>query len=191
MGAFQSEGEQQRIDRLRNGDREAFEHLFRQYYEVLCRFALDYVDPLRVAEDLVQDVFFELWKGRNTLEVECSLKAYLYAAVRHRALKHLRRKQTRNRWAENGDLEKSVPTRVPDRPEEALEHEEQKREVKQAIEALPKRRRRIFILSRRNDLTYSEIASALDISIKTVETQMSRALKFLRKKTELSSTNRP
>lgn len=181
--------DQQSIDRIRDGDRQAFEHLFRKYYKDLCRFALDYVNHLRIAEDFVQDVFFDLWKERRTLETECSLKAYLYGMTRHRALKHLRREQTRERWTESGDLQKSAPRRVPDQPGEVFEQQEQKREVKQAIEALPKRRRRIFMLSRRHDLTYSEIAAALDISIKTVETQMSRALKFLRKQLEFSSTS--
>lgn len=174
---------------IRAGDRSAFERLFRLHYETLCRFALDYVDHLRIAEDLVQDVFFDLWKERRTLDVERSLKAYLYGATRHRALKHLRREQVREKWAVNGDLRKAAPSGRPDQAGGMVERKEQRQEVKEAIEALPEKRRQIFRLSRHHELTYSEIAVALDISIKTVETQMSRALKFLRERLESLSTS--
>lgn len=175
------------VDRIRRGDREAYKHLFRTYCEDLCRFALNYVEHLRVAEDLVQDVFFNLWDERHALEVEQSLKAYLYGMVRHRAITHLRKKQVRSKWMRNGNLQDLSSDTLADRSGDGLEHKEQKQEAKRAIEALSERQYQVFVLSRRYELTYSEIAVALDISIRTVETHMSRALKFLRDQLELTS----
>lgn len=172
----------QTINEIRSGNRDTFECVFRDHCEDLCRFALNFVDHLRVAEDLVQDVFFDLWKERDTLDVEQSLRAYLYGMVRHRALTHLRRNQVRGKWMENSGLQK-VPSRMlADWSGTGLEKKERKRAAKKAIETLSERQYQIFILSRHHDLTYSEIAVALDISIKTVETHMSRALKSLRDK---------
>lgn len=184
-----SRGDDPLVDRIRGGDREAYGHLFRTHCEDLCRFALNYVDHLRVAEDLVQDVFFDLWVERRSLEVEQSLKAYLYGMVRHRAISHLRRKQTRGKWIRNGDLQDLPPRMLADWSGSGLETKEQKQRAKRAIEALSERQHQIFVLSRRYDLTYSEIAVALDISVKTVETHMGRALKFLREELELSSAD--
>ncbi len=175
------------VDEIRNGDRESFEHLFRIHCEELCRFALNFVDHLRVAEDLVQDVFLDLWKKRHGLEVEQSLKAYLYGMVRHRALTYLRRNQTRDKWKQNGGLQEVSPRMLADRSGIGLEEKERKQEAKRAIESLSERQYQIFVLSRRHDLTYSEIAVALDISVKTVETHMGRALKSLREKLKPST----
>ena len=170
-----------RAERIRRGDRKAFERLFRGQYEALCQFALNYVDRLRVAEDLVQDVFFDLWRERRTLDLKCSLEAYLYGMARNRALKHLRRRRVRTDLT-RGELRRNAPRAVPEQADNVLEHQEEEQKAKRAIEALPKRRRQVFMLSRRHDLTYAEIAEALGISVKTVETQMSRALKFLRER---------
>lgn len=181
----QSDHDPPGVEHIRSGNRKAFEELFRLHHEALCRFALNYVEHLRVAEDLVQDVFVDLWKDRRSLDVEHSLKAYLYGMTRHRALKHLRQKQVRKKWAASDDLRKAAPPAMPGQGEDALKRREQKREIDRALEALPRRRRQIFLLSRRHNLTYAEIAVALDISIKTVETQMSRALQFLRERLEV------
>jgi RNA polymerase sigma-70 factor (ECF subfamily) len=181
----QSDHDPPGVEHIRSGNRKAFEELFRSHYEALCRFALNYVEHLRVAEDLVQDVFVDLWKDRRSLEVEHSLKAYLYGMTRHRALKYLRQKQVRKKWAASDDLRKAAPPAMPDQAEDILKRREQQKEVDRALEALPQRRRQIFLLSRRHSLTYAEIAVALDISIKTVETQMSRALQFLRDRLEV------
>lgn len=174
------------VDRIRSGDREAYRRAFRAHCEDLCRFALKYVDHLRVAEDLVQDVFFDLWVERRSLEVEQSLEAYLYGMVRHRAITHLRQKQARGTWMRKGGIQNLSPEFLADGSGDGLENKEQKQRAKRAIEALSERQYQVFVLSRRYELTYSEIAVALDISIKTVETHMSRALKFLRDQLELS-----
>lgn len=171
---------QSTVDDIRHGDRETFESVFRAHCEGLCRFALNFVDHLWIAEDLVQDVFLDLWREHRTLEVEQSLKAYLYGMVRHRALTYLRRNRVRDKWMQNDGLREVPPQTLADRSGVGLEAKERKQAAKKAVEALSERQYQIFVLSRRHDLTYSEIAVALDISIKTVETHMRRALKSLR-----------
>ena len=189
MGSVDSHRSDPLVERIRQGDRRAFERGFRRHYEALCRFARGYVDRLSVAEDLVQEVFLDVWTERRRLkDVERSLKAYLYGMTRHRALKHLRRERVRTEGAARGDLRRAVPAAVPDEADDALHHEELERRAQQAIDALPERRRQIFLLSRRHEMTYAEIAEALDISVKTVETQMSRALRFLRERLKDATT---
>lgn len=163
--------------RIRCGDQATFNRLFHLHYEPLCRFAYGYVNALEVAEDLVQDIFLDLWRRRRSWYPDRSVKAYLYGAVRNQALKHLRRMRAR-RCMEDEQKRRALP--VYETPVSVLNHQEVQRATQQAINELPERRRHIFILSRQHDLTYVEIATLLDISVKTVETQVGRALKFLR-----------
>ena len=161
----------------RREDRDAFEALFRTYYAGLCRFALRYASQPEVAEDLVQDVFFNLWKRRHEWVPERSAKAYLYGAVRKWALKHLRHQGVVARWRDHA---KAEPIPIADEIGADLSQKELERALQEAVERLPERRRLVYELSRKHGLTYAEIALALGVSVKTVEMQMTRALKFLR-----------
>ncbi len=165
------------IVRIRQGDKEAFEALFRTHYEALCRFAARYVDPIETTEDLVQDVFFDLWRRRRTWGPEQSARAFLYGAVRNQALKHQRWSRVREGMQGHEALREVA---CYDDPARTVQDRERLRAAQQVISALPPRRRSVFLLSRRHGLTYAEIATALDISVKTVEAQMGRALKSLR-----------
>lgn len=164
-------------ERIRCGDQKAFKRLFHLHYEPLCRFACGYVKTMAVAEDLVQEVFLDLWRRRHNWYPDQSGKAYLYGAVRNQALKHLRHMRSRQRME---DEQKRRPSPVQETPACVLHHQEVQQAAQQAIDELPERRRHIFILSRQHDLTYKEIAMLLGISVKTVETQVGRALEFLR-----------
>jgi RNA polymerase sigma-70 factor (ECF subfamily) len=130
------------------------------------------------AEDVVQEVMLNLWRHRETLSVEDSLRAYLYRAVRNRALNSARNDRVRR---------EAIPHLVPESPESpssesALLEGELETAARAAIAELPPRCREIFELSRVKGLRYTEIAETLGISIKTVETQMGRALKSLRER---------
>lgn len=174
MSSSIEERDRQWLRRMQGGDEEAFEHLFLCYYDALCRFASRYVSSSDAVEDLVQDVFFSVWQRREALDPQQSLRAYLYKATRNEALKHLDRQE---RWAR---AQREVRERSLRRqPGEKMQHNELKAEMWKALDALPDRRREVFLLSRRHELTYAEIAELLDISVKTVETQMGRALQFL------------
>lgn len=166
----------------------AFEALFMAYYEDLCRFAVRYVSSPEVVEDLVQGVFSRVWERRRTLDPQQSIRAYLYSAVRNEAFKHLNHQRVRRRHEGQQGTEQEAAWRsdsldhlwqVQEGPEEVFRRRELEARVEEALAELPERRRHIFVLSRRHGLTYAEIAELLDISIKTVETQMGRALRAL------------
>jgi RNA polymerase sigma-70 factor, ECF subfamily len=171
------------IERIRSGDEAAFEALFRAFAPGLCVIATRYVQSRAVAEELVQDLFLDLWTRRETFVVEQAIGAYLSTAVRNRSLNHLRRENRLAVWrdeagsAARSDGSGSADTSVPDEGTllDALE-------LQDAVALLPARCRLIFTLNRHQEMTYAEIATSLGLSIKTVETQMGRALKALRER---------
>ena len=164
--------------RLSRGDRDAFEILFREHYAALVRFAEGLLRSSDVAEDVVQDVMLNVWRQRETLRVEDSVRAYLFRSVRNRALNHVRNQRVR-RDAIPHLASESRPTAGVD---STLVEEELASAIRDAVAALPPRCREVFELSRGQGLRYAEIAGVLGISIKTVETQMGRALKSLRER---------
>lgn len=164
------------LKRMCQDDETAFEALFMAYYENLCRFTSQYVSAHDVVEDLVQDIFLNVWERRRALDPEKSIRSYLYKAARNEALKYLNRQHVRRRYR---DEQRRFGADAQNGPEERLRDRELETRVRRALLAIPERRRHIFILSRQHGLTYAEIAELLDISVKTVETQISRALRFL------------
>lgn len=166
------------IRRIRGGDDRALEEVFRRYYAGMCFFVRRFVHAPDVAEELVQDVFFKLWSKRESLNEIDALKTYLYRAARNTALNHLRRRKLEQNWEER-EAQRGEPQST-EGTDHATSSDEVRRAVVAAIERLPTRCREIFLLSRDGGLTYGEIAATLGISIKTVETQMGRALKSLR-----------
>ncbi len=169
-------------EKIRRGDRAAFEALYLTYAEGLCSFTLQYVKAPEVAEGLVQDLFVKLWKRRRQWNPQDNPKSYLYTAARNQALDHLKHLEVERQWAEHVRHRSEVPSRTP---EQEFRYKEFNEAVEEAIQALPERRRLVFTLSRQHGLTYREIAEVMDISVKTVEAQMSQAFKTLR---ELLST---
>jgi RNA polymerase sigma-70 factor, ECF subfamily len=162
-------------------DDSAFEALFRAEYASLIRFAGRYVSDVAAAEDLVQDVFLTLWRDRSRLDGASSPRAYLFRAVRNRALNQLRDSRARRRI----DEQLAVPGELSVAPDTgAADVARIRAALNDAVAALPARARLIFELSRYHGLTYREIAASLGISVKTVETQMGRALRVLRERLE-------
>lgn len=152
-----------------------FEALFRAHYAGLVRFATRLVDSRMEAEELVQDVMFKVWERQDQLAVGDELKTYLYRATRNHALNLLRRRRLERIWQSN------LPSEEPSvGPLEADDSTAMEVAVRRAIDALPDRCREVFLLSREQSLTYAAIAETMGISVKTVETQMGRALKALR-----------
>lgn len=162
------------IERLRQGDEAAFERLFRAFAPGLCAFVARYVDSRAIAEEVVQDLFLAIWQRRADLVVEQSVATYLFTAARNRAVNHLRHEHVARRW------ESSIVGRIesPDGCGEAELLE--MLHLQDGIERLPARCRLIFMLSRQQGMTYAQIAESLDLSVKTVEAQMGRALRALR-----------
>jgi RNA polymerase sigma-70 factor (ECF subfamily) len=166
------------LARIRAGDREAFERLFRHWYPRLCDWAFRVLDSRDGAEDSVQDVFVAIWRGRERLPKAQSLPAYLHRAVRNRALNQLRHQRTAGRWLAMLDPEPQI---APD-AETGLADRELDAAYRAALAELAPRGREVFVLSREQGLTYAQIAETLGISVKTVETLMGRAIAALRGK---------
>lgn len=161
--------------RIRRGDHAAFEELFRAHYDGLVRFANRLIVAPMEAEEVVQDVMLNVWLRREQLESDENLKTYLFRATRNRALNHLRRRRLENLFR------KSLPVDEPAAPPPAGDDASAtEAAIRAAVDALPDRCREVFVLSREHKLSYSAIAETMGISVKTVETQMGRALKALR-----------
>lgn len=164
------------LARLRDGDAQAFEAIFRQWYEAVVRSANRVLRDVGVAEELSQDVFLELWRRRDALAPDSSVAGYLMQAVRNRALNHLRHLAVQRKSAVFVEA-LSEPAEQADALAQATELEQA---LVRAIAELPPRTREVFVMSRERGMRYSEIAEALGVSVKAVEANMSRALRILR-----------
>ena len=171
--------EQDILRLLKDDDENAIRRLFTTYFVPLVGVAYRIVQDQDVAKDIVQDVFVRLWTNRHTLSITTSLNSYLKRSVVNASIDHKRLFYEKNKMpVEEGRSLRSYSAPA----DENLQEMELKKQVKAAINTLPDRCRLIFILSRFEELTYAQIAEKLDISIKTVENQMTKALKVLRKK---------
>lgn len=153
----------------------SFEMLFRKYFPALMAFSLKYLPNEDDAREVVHHVFINLWEKRDTLDTSFSLKSYLFTSVHHRSLNMLRdRKKFDYETIPDEGTEYDAQKQV-----EALELEDQ---IGIIIESLPEKCREIFKMNRFEGKKYGEIARSLGISVKTVENQMSKALRILREK---------
>jgi RNA polymerase sigma-70 factor (ECF subfamily) len=166
------------LDRLRQGDRDAFDAVFRAHYPTLVGVAERIAGERAVGEELAQDVMLELWRRHDSLVVDESLRAYLVRAARNRALNHVRHERMKVRTAPRAAGETVTQAEAPSR----LAEEEIQAAVRAAVDTLPERCREVFELSRGQGLRYAEIAGVLGISVKTVEAQMGKALRVLRER---------
>lgn len=151
-----------------------FEAQFKSLYRPLCLLALRYTDRIDEAEDIVQQAFADVWDKSVAGLFIGNLKAYLFQAVRNRSLDAV---QSANRETPLDELPDDTPDLSGD---EAVARAERDARLWQAIDDLPAERRRIFLMAKRDGLSYREIADELRLSIKTVKNQMSKALKTLR-----------
>jgi RNA polymerase sigma-70 factor (ECF subfamily) len=164
--------------RIQDGSPEAFETLFRAYHPGMCSFARRLIGSADVAEDLVQEVFLYIWRHRDAWQVRTSVRQYLYSALRHGALRYLRHERVVQRHAPETI---SLFDRPPRQADANLTSAETMSLIRAAIARLPERCRLVYTLHREQGLTYAEIAEVMQISPKTVDVQMGRALKSLRR----------
>jgi len=156
-------------------DQSSFEELFRTYFTPLMLFARKFLVNEDDAREVVHKVFISLWERREDMDVSSSLKSYLFTSVHNRSLNVIRdRKKFSDEELPEVAGDWDVSTQI-----ESMELEEK---ISEAIQSLPEKCRQIFELNRFEGLKYSEIAIQLNISVKTVENQMSKALKILRSK---------
>jgi RNA polymerase sigma-70 factor (ECF subfamily) len=169
------------VERIRAGDEHAFEAMFRQYHEQLCRFTAALVRSPEAAEEIVQEVFLNIWSNRHAWQVRSGITAYLYGAARNRALNHLEHLRVERAHEERALHEQDIAPGGAPPADETLLREQTAAIVRRAIELLPERARLAVILRWQHQLRHAEIAEVMGISVKGVEHQLSRALDMLRR----------
>lgn len=159
------------------GNEDAFKYFFDTYYDDLCNFVNSYLRDRILSEDIVQNIFVHLWENKNKLPSDCSIKSYLYTASKNKSLNFLRNRKNQNRIIENLKLSDDITEFTSD---QYLEFDELRAVIIKGIEMLPDRCREIYMLSRNEGLSNKEIAEKLAISVKTVENQVTIAIRKLK-----------
>lgn len=165
--------ENELILKLKQSDENAYEVIFRLYYHPLKLFASNILSDIELAEDIVQEVFVQLWETRQSIK-DISLKSYLYKIVRNKSLNQIRHLQVRQKH------EDEILHTTNEFVEEGPQNDELKAKILTSIGKLPEQCKKIFIMSRINNMKHKEIAEELNISVKTVKNQVGKALKVLR-----------
>jgi RNA polymerase sigma-70 factor (ECF subfamily) len=161
---------------IRIGDEAAFEQIFRQYHQQLCRYAFTILKDAEAAEEMVQDVFLKIWERKENLEITVSIKSYLYRAV-HNSCLNLSDKKKKEVRMDEAPLKIVHPSA---NPAENIQTRELEKAIAAGLNQLPAECRKVFEMSRFGEMKYREIADALGISVKTVENQMGKALRIMR-----------
>lgn len=163
--------------RIKKGDEVAFELLFYRYKGKLYDFIRHSLPPGEDAESMVQDVFTKLWINRHLLDPDKSLNAFLYRIARNEVFNHLRKVLVRRKYLEELSFSLEGASETTQRQ---MEYMELKALVAQLVGAMPEKRRQVFLMSREEGLSYREIATQLGISENTVDSQIRKALDFLK-----------
>jgi len=169
--------EQQHFDALASGDITAFEMYFKSFYQPLCNYAYSFLQDRDEAEEIVQSTFLSVWEKRESLKFHTSGKSYIYAMVRNACLNAIKHEKIKQRYA--GE-EMALAEPGYESVSQTMASIELEARIQMAIEKLPEQCRLVFKLSRFEELKYSEIAEQLQISVKTVENHMGKALKLMR-----------
>ena len=171
------------VKSIKKGNEKSFELIFRTYFLKLCTYALSYTKQLETAEDLVKDVFVNLWNNRKQLEIHSSLSGYLYHAVRNSCINHLKRDKNKKNLSIEELRYLELKIKEPLSNDYLIENiftSELEDKINLQIKKLPKTCRQIFELSRFEGLSHKKIAEKLNISENTVKVQIYRALKRMR-----------
>ena len=157
-------------------DKHQFEELFKSNFGTLCQYARQFVPDHNTAQDVVQKVFIALWEHRANIDPNKSIMAYLYRSVRNRSLNHIRdEKKYRSAYLDIECANFAVPME-----QDSFELDALKQRIEKALAALPEKCREVFEKSRFEEMKYREIAEEMNISVKTVEVHMSKALRIMR-----------
>lgn len=166
---------------IKKGNTKVFQYVFNELFEDLSRYAFLFLKDKDLSKEIVQELFINLWEKRKTLNITGSIKSYLFKACRNSCLNHINRSKKTERLDDIYDiLETNILHEFSEF--EGMDFEFLKQQIELAVESLPPKCKEIFILSRENNLTYSQISDELQISKKTVENQMGIALKKLKEK---------
>ena len=176
------------FNKIKEGDVKAFERIFRHYYTPLYLYAFSITGQKEVSEEIVQDIFYIIWKEKEKIQIVRAVKSYLYQAVKNHSLHYLKHLHVREQYRSNILKQSSLETESA--PDELLEYKELEAILAQTLKKLPERCRHVFYMHRMNGKKYKEIASTLSISVKTVEADMTKAYRILRKEIDKYTQNK-
>lgn len=165
------------INRLRNGDESALTELYNKFWQSLFVSSYNVLKDRELCEDIIQDIFMNIWHNREKLEINISLKGYMYACARYQVFNQFKKNKDKIHVELFEDLDKRFQYSTP---ETELMHEELLDQINSIVEALPEKCQLVYKLSREEQLSHKEIAERLDISTKTVENHITKALHVIR-----------
>jgi RNA polymerase sigma-70 factor (ECF subfamily) len=168
------------FQRLKKGNLSALTKLYDKYFGSLCNFAFLFLKDTMSAEEIVDDVFIHIWENREKLFIKTNVKSYLYRSTRNGVISHLRKNKTRFEALQLLD-NKNQGARFPLAPDTIMIRKEIASRIETILQQLPPQAGLVFRLHKVDGMRYAEIAEVLDISIKTVENHMGRALKIFRR----------
>jgi len=169
------------IPSLRKGEKKAYEDIYNEFFGVLYHLCLNYLHDEKVAEEIVQDTFMKLWEIRETLNDQINIRNFLYTITKNNCLNYLRNQKISLKHQENVKyLEMQFNYEALEKLGNYIQFEELRSKIDEAISKLPTELIETFQLSRFEELSYKEIAEKQNISIKTVEARISKALRILR-----------
>jgi RNA polymerase sigma-70 factor, ECF subfamily len=168
------------VNMLKNGDRNAFEVIYNKYKSKLYYFAFRYIHSSAEAEEIIQNTFISLWEHRHLLDESLSIKNYLYKIVVNHVFNYLKHEAVRQKHIDYTLLHQTEDTK--ESVDDAIIYDDLKKNIDELIQYLPPMQRMIFKMSRIDGFSHLEIAKKLDISLRSVENHMYRALKFLKEK---------
>jgi len=171
--------------RLKDGNEAAFEIVFKSFFEQLASFANEYVFDKEVSKNIVQEIFMKLWEKRANIEIHSNLKSYLYTSTKNSCISYLRHIKTRQQYFEKrkkdfDDLMLNYEA-LSQLNIDRIDFNSIETIIKETIDSLPPRCKEVFTLSRYEELSNKEIAEKLEISVKAVEANNTRAIKLLKK----------
>jgi RNA polymerase sigma-70 factor (family 1) len=167
--------EKELLSRLADGDQGALTSIYQQYWQPLFISAYNIIKDKNACEDIVQEIFIQLWLKRESLQIRESLKSYLHAATRYQVFRHIRNMPVKQELFEQ--LDERLTTSSTD---QALLQKDLHQQINKVVADLPDKCQQIYRLSREEYLSHKEIAERLGISTKTVENQLTIALRRLR-----------
>jgi len=163
--------------RIRQNDKEAFRILYNRYSDRIYRFSLKHTGNADEARDVVQTVFINIWEHRTNLNPDGQLKSYIYRITVNILINYFKKRSQRFRVIES--MKKNDPS-VADMTYEQIFFKDLEKAIGEIVKTLPPERQRIFNMSRNDGLSHKEIAERLDVSVRTVENQVYRAVKEIR-----------
>ena len=165
------------INRLRNGDESALTELYHKFWQSLFVSSYNVLKDKELCEDIIQDIFMNIWHNREKLEINISLKGYMYACARYQVFNQFKKNKDKIHVELFEDLDKRFQYSTP---ETQLMHDELLDQINSIVQALPEKCQLVYKLSREEQLSHKEIAERLDISTKTVENHITKALHVIR-----------